>query len=311
VASYSSHDIGRITLAQSAIGSLSIRAISASSKVWHDGGGYHAATDVSVGRITLDGPTGPVLDLPIPKPGAPVSIPGLLTISIGKEKQATGPAGGMAKAEGLVIQIIPTNTKIQVAHTAAQISEGIKRGLFYGKANATQVRALADIVKSGPQPLLVMPCLGTQGDTRQKALAAVDLAGLLSVSAASSEVMGQQTGQEASGYTQSTVASVNLGNGALVITGIVGRANVARSKGHVSVNSNGTTVGSITLNGQPFSLDGLSGLEIPGLARIDTNVVTKDRAGIDVVAVRITLLNGTGAVIDLGHAQLNIAPSGI
>jgi hypothetical protein len=36
-------------------------------------------------------------------------------------------------------------------------------------------------------------------------------------------------------------------------------------------------------------------------------VVTKTKGGIDVVGVRITLLDGSGAVIDLAHAELKIA----
>jgi hypothetical protein len=311
VASYSTHDIGRLTIAQSALGSLTIRAISASSSASHDASGYHATTDVAVGRITLDTPSGPVLDLPVPKPGAPVDVPGLLTISIGKEKRVTGGSGSIAKAEGLVVQVLPTHTKIQVAHTAAKLSTGIKRGLFYGKANATQVSAVAGLVHSGPQPLQVMPCQGTRGETRSKSLAAVDLAGQVKVGAASTEVMGQQTGQDAYGYTQSSVAHLDLGNGQLVVDGIVGRASVSRSQGRTSVSSQGTRVGSVSVNGQPYDLEGLSTLEIPGLVKVESDVVDKKKAGIDVVALRLTLLDGSGAVIDLGHAFLDIAPSGL
>jgi hypothetical protein len=311
VASYSTHDIARLTVAQSALGSLTIRAISASSRATHDASGYHATTDISVGRITLDTPTGPALDLPIPKPGTPVEIPGLLSISIGKEKRVTGGSGSIAKAEGLVIQVLPTHTKIQVAHTAAKLTTGIKRGLFYGKADATQVSAVAGLVHSGPQPLQVMPCQGTRGETRTKSLAALDLAGQVKVGAASTEVMGQQTGQDAYGYTQSSVAHLDLGNGQLVVDGIVGRANVSRSRGKISVSSQGTRVGSVSVNGQPYNLEGLSTLEIPGLVKVESDVVDEKKAGIDVVALRLTLLDGTGAVIDLGHAFLNVAPSGL
>jgi hypothetical protein len=311
VTSYSTHDIGKLTVAQSALGALTIRAISASSRASHDAGGYHATTDISVGRITLDTPTGPLLDLPIPKPGKPVELPGLLSISVGKEKRVTGANGAVAKAEGLVVRILPTHTKIQVAHTAAKLTTGIKRGLFYGRANATRVTAAAGLLRSGPQPLQLMPCQGTRGEVRSKSLAALDLPGLLEVGAANTELMGQQTGQDAYGYTQSSIAHVDLGNGQLVVDGIVGRANVSRSKGRVSVSSTGTRVGTVTVNGQPYDLSGVATLELPGLVRIEPDVVTEKAAGIDVVALRLTLLDGTGAVVDLGHAYLNIAPSGL
>jgi hypothetical protein len=311
VASWSTHDIGAIKLAQSALGSLTIKAVSTESKAWHDASGYHAATSVDVGRISLVTPLGPVLDLPLPKPGAPVEVPGLLRISVGKEKHVVGASGAKAKAEGLVIKVLPTGTKVQVAHTVAKVSQGVKRGLFSGKANATQVEAAAGLVKSGPQPLMKMPCQGTRGDTRASALADLELAGLVSVKAAGSSLMGQSTGQYAAGWTRAEVASVDLGNGALVLDGIVAQANVSRRGSHVSANSNGTTVGSITVGGTPYSLEQLSGLELPGLARVETDVTTRTPSGIDVVAVRLTLLNGTGAVVDLGHAALRIGPSGL
>ncbi len=100
-------------------------------------------------------------------------------------------------------------------------------------------------------------------------------------------------------------------NGVLVLDAIRAKAHVTRSKHHVDVDTDGTTIGEILLNGQPISLAALDDLEIPGVLKVDTNVVTKKKTGVDVVAVRITLLNGSGAVIDLAHASLAIAGSGL
>jgi hypothetical protein len=311
VAAFSTHDIAKLTLAQSSLGSLTIKAISSTSRAYHDAAGYHADATVNLGSISLVPTSGPAVDLPLPTPGNPISIPGLLTITLGKVKKEATSGGAIAKAEGLTIEILPTNTKIQVAHTAAKLAPGIKRGLFAGKANATQVAALDDLVHSGPQPLLVLPCQGTNGATRGKAVAAVNVPGLLQVEAASSRVEGSQSDGKASGYTLASIASANVANGALVINAITAKAHVVRSVGSVSMDDDGTAIGSVTLNGQPFSLEALNGLEIPGLLKVETNIVNKSASGIDVVAVRITLLNGTGAVIDLGHAFMSISPAGL
>ena len=290
---------------------LQVKAIQASSVASHDASGYHAATDVKVGQIVLTLANQPALDLPIPKPGAPVVIPGLLSISIGKEKRVTSPAGAIAKAEGLVIQVLPTKTKVQVAHTATKLDTGIKRGLFFGKANATQIKALGDVVRSGPQPLQVIPCLGTHGDVRSKSLASVDIPGVLQVKAAGTAVSGDNTKKKAAGFTSAAVAHADVLNGVLVLDAIRARAHVVRTKGDVDVDTDGTTIGSALVNGQPISLDALDDLEIPGVLRVDTNVVTEQKSGVEVVAVRITLLDGSGAVIDLAHASLAIAGSGL
>ena len=42
------------------------------------------------------------------------------------------------------------------------------------------------------------------------------------------------------------------------------------------------------------------------MAKLERNVVDEDPSGIEVVALRVTLLDGSGAVIDLGEAKLGI-----
>lgn len=311
VSTYATHEIAGLNLQVPNVLGLQVKGIQASSVASHDATGYHASTDVAVARLTLTVAGQVAVDLPIPKPGAPVDVPGLLSISIGKEKKVTTDGSAAAKADGLLIKILPTHTSIRVAHTATKLDTGIKRGLFYGKANATQVRALSDLVRSGPQPLQVMPCQGTDGNVRSKSLAATGIPGVLQVTAGGTELSGKQTDRKANGYTTASVGHADVLNGVLVLDAIRARAHVSRTKGHVDADTEGTGVGQVLLNGQPVPLDSLDGLEVPGVLRVDTDVETKSKAGIEVVAVRITLLDGSGAVIDLGHALLNIAGSGL
>ena len=311
VATYSTHEIASLRLEVPDLLGLEVKAISATSRASHDATGYHAETDVQVGRIVLRLAGQEVLHLPIPKPGAPVEVPGLLSISIGKEKRVASPAGARAKADGLVIRIIPTGTRVQVAHTAARLERGIQRGLFFGKANATRVRALGDVLRSGPQPLQVIPCVGTGGEVRSKSLASVHVPGLLQVNGAAASATGRQSKGRAAGTMAASVAHADVLNGTLVLDAIRARAHVVRSKHDLDADSKGTTIGEILLNGQPISLAALDDVEIPGVLRVDTDVVTRSKSGLDVVGVRVTLLDGTGAVIDLAHAELEIAGSGL
>ena len=66
-------------------------------------------------------------------------------------------------ADVLDVTLLPTDTLVRVAHTGAKLNRGVKRGLFAGFSAATQVRALDDLVQSGPQPHTRMPCQGTYG----------------------------------------------------------------------------------------------------------------------------------------------------
>lgn len=309
--SYSTHDIAKIVLGASSVGQLSIKGLSSASRAYHDASGFHATTSTEIASITFDPTNGAPQELRLPTPGRPVVIPGLLEIRLGSEKRRADANHAKALADVLEVTLVPTRTRVRVAHTAAQISRGVKHGLFAGRAAATEVRALTDLVKSGPQPLIKMGCQGTLGAVKGKDVAGVDLGPLLEVGAASTRQMGSQTGGRARGYEEARVAKVDLGDGQLVITGIQGRAHVERSRQGVKADTQGTTFLTATVNGTAYSFPELDGLTIPGLVEIETGVVTRSASGVDVIAVRLTLLDGSGAVVDLGHARLAIAGAGL
>lgn len=309
--SHSTHDIAKIVLGESSFGELAIRGISSSSRAFHDSSGFHADTKTEVASLTFTPTDGAPQVLAIPTPGRPIIIPGLLEIRVGNEKRFADGSRAKASADVLEVLLVPTGTKVRVAHTAAQLARGVKRGLFSGLAAATQVSALNNLVRSGPQPLTRMPCQGTQGREKGKNVAAVNLLPLIQVGAASTRQKGQQRPGKAWGYEEARIARVDLGGGQLVITGIQGRVNVERTRKGLSADTKGTKFLTATVNGTEYSFPELDGISIPGLVEIETGVVTKMKSGLDVVAVRLTLLDGTGATIDLGHARLLIAGSGL
>jgi hypothetical protein len=309
--SYATHDIAKIVLSESSFGELAIKGLSSFSRAYHDTTGFHATTRTEVASLTYTPTNGSPQVLAIPTPGSPVIVPGVVEIRVGSEKTRVDSNGAKARADVLDVTLLPTDTRVRVAHTGAKLNRGVKRGLFAGFSAATQVRALNDLVRSGPQPHTRMPCQGTMGKEKGKDLASVDLSPLLQVGAASTRQMGQQRPGKANGYEVARVASVDLGDGALVITGIQGRANVVRTRDGVTFDTDGTRFLSATANGTEYSFPDLDGLTIPGLVTIETGVTQKYKSGIEVVAVRLTLLDGSGAVVELGHAKLLIAGSGL
>lgn len=310
--SYSSHDIAKIVLAESSFGELAIKGLSSFSRAYHDASGFHAQTKTEVASLIFTpAGGGPAQGLAIPTPGNPIVIPGVLEIHIGLEKRKVSGSMAKARADVLLVKLLPTDSTVRVAHTGAKLARGVKRGLFAGFAAATQVTALSDLVKSGPQPQMRMPCQGTMGKEKGKDVAGVDLAPLAVVGAASTRQMGKQRPGKAEGYEIARVASIDLGGGQLVVTGIQGRVNVTRTRDGLEADTDGTKFLTATVNGTEYSFPELDGLSIPGLVEIETGVVTEYKAGIEVVALRLTLLDGSGAVIDLGHAKLLIAGSGL
>lgn len=312
VSSFATHDIAEVVLAQGDSGKLVIQGVTSKARAFHTNSGFRATTHTSVARIVFRTAGAAPMEVEVPtSPGQPVVVPGVASISLGHEVKRAGNGGAYAAADALDITLIPTDTRVRIAHSAAKLNSGIKRGVFSGNSNATRVNALDKNVKSGPQPLSIMPCQGTRGKVRTKSLAHVDLGGQVVVGAVSSRELGRQTEKFAKGFEEGRVASVDFGNGQLVLKGIVGRANVKRFRSTPQRNANGTTVGSITSNGNAMSLPDLDGFEIPNLLRVQTRIVKKSTNGIDVTSVRIKLLDGTGATINLGQAHLAIRGSGL
>jgi hypothetical protein len=305
--SYAENNIASVAFGDPSLGNLAINGIRSRSRAYHDATGYHAKTATTVATITLTPPEpAPPVVIPIPSPGQPIEIPGLLRISVGTPVQHEGDFGALARVNALKVELLASGTTLILGHSRAAITGGIITGIFGGKSYATKLTALDDNLTSGPQPLSVMPCQGTHGAIKTKSLVGADLGGQAVVGTLTSSQMAKQTDAGASGWEKASVSSINLGDGGLVVTGIVGRVSVSRHDGVVNTSTKGTTIGSIVANGQVMTFPDTDVIEIPGVLKLERNIIYKRNTGISVVALRITLLDGTGAVIDLGTAALVI-----
>lgn len=307
VHSYSKNTTANVVLAQSGLGTIEITAISSLSHAWHDAQGFHSETSTSIGKLRFVPPVGPAQELDIPTPGQPIDIPGLVRIAVGGGSRTANDHAGVAIANALRIKVIPSGTSVTVAHTSARVYSGVKHGMFHGYSAATKVSAANDNITSGRNPLSLMPCQGTDGKVLSKELADLNAGGQLIVEGLRSAQKGTQLPGRSVAMERGSVAGINLGDGALVIDAVAGQANVTRTAdGKVTSDTRGTTIGSITANGEPQEFPDTGILEIPGVAKIEPKIVETSRFGISVVALRITLLDGTGAVIDLGVAKATI-----
>jgi hypothetical protein len=313
VMSRSRNSVGRIVLADNPLGTLSIDALRSLSKVWHDADGFHAATETSIGKIVFAPAVGDPQVLDLPTPGQPVEVPGVATLSVGKAKKSATADGARAKAEVLRINATASQSRVRVGHTLAQMDGGIKSGIFSGFGAALQADAADSNIKTGRTPFQPMDCQGTGGETEVRDTAGLNLGDQIVVGAVEARQSAEQTMRRASGFEESRVAEINIGDGALVVKGIVGRVNVKRSGENLAKlvrNIKGTTIGSITANGEPQTFPDTEPLVIDGVASIERNITKKIRGGMTVTALRITLLDGSGAVIDLGLAKFRVQKSG-
>jgi hypothetical protein len=311
VTSVSHHALAGITLFESALGSLSLGAVTATARVWHNREGFHSAVNTEVAGIVLTPPGGDPEVIAIPTPGTPIEIPGLLRLTIGESKVDKRAHSIFARAQGILVEILATNTKVKIALSRARMTDEVVNSLMSGYAAGLKGKVLNTgddtIVTIGRLPTKPLPCEGTGGVVKQTATVDLDIPAAIAVGAAQAKVFGVQAGRRrARAWTEGSIAEVNLGGGQLIIEGIVARANVIRRPGKLVRNSNGTTFLSITANGEPQEFPDTGTIEIPGLAKLEFGVETLIRGGIEVIALRITLLDGAGAVIDLGVARTQV-----
>jgi hypothetical protein len=309
VSSWSRDSIARVRIG-GAVGALVLRGVSSTSRAWNDGGGFHAATTARLASIVLHPAVGPDQSFPVPDPGQSVTVPGVATITLARGTRAHTGSGAQATLDAVRVRVIPTGTRLFVAHSRALISGGVKTALFGGSAFGSRASALDGAVTSGRTPSILMPCEGTAGRQAKKSIAHADLATNAFARALTATQSAGVRGDGTAVITESAhIARVNLGGG-LRIRSITGRAHVEKRGHRYARTAKGTSAGIVTLNGNRLRFPRTGALTIPGVARLRPTIVTKTRNSIAVTALRITLLDGRAAVIDLGYAKALIRPSG-
>lgn len=315
------HKVASVVLTNSPLGKLTIEGLSSTSQAWWDGSAYKADAKANVAKIVLDPPVGPNVTFPIPGPGKPVTVPGIATIGLGTTTEHVSATQAEAYANGVWVHVFGTDTDVVVGRSRADITKGQPHGVFGGFSDAVDGTALGGKATVGQNPLTNVTCKSTNGKLLKKALGDVELGqagNVVDVQGLESGQRSSQTSTTASGYSYGSAAHVSLGGGKITIDGLRAQANAKYSTSSgTSSNTSGTSFGAITINGQKASLDqlgsALSKVNIPGLAKIETNVVTNRSSRlVEVVALRLTLLDatdGTKTVLNIGHARFAVNPN--
>jgi len=319
VASRSEHNVASIVLSNNPLGTLTLKAVHSETNAYHNASGFHSVAKTTLGSIVYDPVVGSKVSVPIPSPGKSVTVPGIATVTLGKTTTSHGKHSANAFATGVTVKVLASGSTVSLAHTGSAISDGAINGVFSGWSDGVDGSVLNGVSSVGRNPLTNVLCAGTRGKVKTKTLADLPLGknfgGLIDVSGVSSGQKGTQSKTSASGYTFGRVASVSLGGGQIQIKALRAQANASWSKSKgTKVSSSGTSFGSITVNGKKVSLaqlgSALNKVNIPGLAGIKTNVVTKSAKKIEVVALQLRLLDATKqttTVVNIGHAKFGIS----
>ncbi|GAA3830313.1 choice-of-anchor P family protein [Nocardioides panacisoli] len=309
VSTYARHTIADVVLFENVAGKLTITGISSWVRAWHDATGFHTDAKTNVLGLKYKPPGLPAQTLPLPSLGQPIKIPGVATIGLGGSTQVHGKHRALSEATGLRVHLDATNTTVALARAVARMGEA-PEGVFGGIAYGLKASVLGDIVGVGATPQVFMPCAGTDGQVLSSSIVSVPIPGVLDAGVGEVSEKTMHTAKANSAWEKATIADVDLLGGAVHIEGVQARAFVKRIKGKRALirNAIGTHTAVITINGTSYDLDQLTAnpIEIPGLVKIEGNLVKKLKGGLEVTALRVTLLDGSGAVVDLGVARTRV-----
>lgn len=256
------------------------------------------------------------------QPGNELEIPGLGVLSLGSKRNVVRRSRANSNAIALKALLFGADTRrgggddisVKLGKSRSTIYRDQRAGVFRGKGVPLEANLLGDLVRIGRVNDLPLPCPGTAGKVNRAATADLDPvnAGLVDVGALEARTYGlPRRDRSARAWTESSVTSLDLG-GQIELTAIKGRANVATNRaGKITKRSiRGSEIGSLRINGDRQAIpDPGQSIEVPGVARLDFFLTERSKRGLKTTAVRVTLLDGSGAEIDLGSAQTFIRRS--
>ncbi|MBF4766580.1 hypothetical protein ISU10_02215 [Nocardioides agariphilus] len=255
--------------------------------------------------------------------GGAIDIPGLGKLQLGYSRTNVGAHQAAAVALSLQVTLYGVDGRpggaddstLKIGRSFARVRDNsIQPPVMRGGGWAAEADLVGGTARIGDIVPQLLPCQGTDGQTRTTSLASASIPGV--------EIAGLQAranGRVASKgqvrvWTEGKVAHVALGSGnmALSVDGIVGRVNLATDRDGrvVRRDIDGTIPGVLTFQGQSYTLPLGAAPALPAelaqLISIETGVTDRSiRRGIRVTALRITVLSGTaaGTVVNLGNAK--------
>lgn len=331
--SRSTNGVADIVLGQDGGPQVTIEALRTTADAFNRGGRYGARTGIDLTGIGLTGVTstgsetpGPLEDLidavdrglddaaeQVLAEAGRIDIPEVGTVYLqGKQRSPVGDRSAVANAFGVRIEL-DNGSEVNIGRAWSKIVRANPAGVFSGRSYATEATALSDVVSLGRYALQPLRCTGTGGQWQHNELAGLTIPGMLEVGAADSSVYGKgYRDGRAVARTASSIDRVVLQDGAVVIDGIRAQANVLQNaRGAIrALTIDGTSLGALSGTavdeGQAMPEPGGEPLEIPGVGTIETGLVVKTARSVRVTALRITLDDGSGAVLDIGNARTKI-----
>jgi hypothetical protein len=246
---------------------------------------------------------------------APIQIPGLGSIALGKVRGKA--SGKRATSEAMALEVVVDaggrRQLLEIGSANARIGAPAPAGVFRAGGTALDFQALQGALHFGGVQHKSLPCEGTLGKTQTFRVPSASV--LFGLVADLRDVTYTHRGSQdakrdfAKGLTGTRIETVSVPAAGLVINGVestVRMRGIERKPVRARV---GTTISSITMNGQPVSVPAPGGTtELPnGAGLVQRELVQRSRYGARVIALRVKLFQ-QAVVLDLALSDGHIYP---
>ena len=245
----------------------------------------------------------------------PIQIPGLGTIALGYENGRANSHNAQSQASALRIEVTAGDRRQLVELGTARVRMGgpAPVGVFRSGGTAMDYQALEGALKFGNVEHKALPCQGSQGKTQTYRVPhASQLVPVpVTLDGVTYQVHGDQLRRTsvAKGWSRTSIDTFSVPTAQLVVTDVSSRAAMRQKTGKRVRSKVSTSVGSITVGGQPIAVpEPGEVVELPnGVGEIQRQLVDTGYRGSQVIALRITLYS-EAVVIDLARTAGRIYP---
>jgi hypothetical protein len=304
--------IGRVDVVEPSIGTVTLSGIGSLSQVWHGRHGFRHVSRATLGSIVLHPLSGDDVTYPVPTPGHPVTIEDAVRVGVGRAEGNRTEHGALARLDAVSVRLLnETLTKFKLGHSQARIQGGVGRQLYGGIALPGLGHDSSGPLDSARKSVETVPCVGSGGGLSGNTVYGRSLSDTVTARRVAAY---QRSGPDAAGrptaFVKSEIRKVTI-EGGLEIFGIHGHARSIWSNRGYLLSGRGSVVRRVMLNGTRVPLHGRDPVNVGGIAILRPLIVKKDKGSIEVTALRVTMLDGSGQVFDLGFARATLRPSGL
>lgn len=280
-------------------GLVTASAVTAESTTSHNGSSFStSAAGTSFANLRVAG-------LPVllsPGPNTRLALPGVGRVVLNEQKREIGADTAFLSVIAIHIFVTETNllgfevgTNIVIGQAASALTAP-SGGALAGYAYGTQIQA-GTLLSSAPSFPVSLPCAGTNGQIVARQGAGVTIPpGVLNSGTIRNTVQGSTTDTTASAQSTSTVETVSLLNGLVQATGVRSVANANRVNGTTTLDSQGSTFATVTVDGQPLIVADIgpnTTINLVGVGTLSLRNEISNSTGIQVSAIVIRLSQPT------------------